>query len=341
MEKSSRPFGVGVIGGGSIARAHLNAYRQLPELAKVTALCDLDRKAAESRAAEFGLDAALVTDLGELCARRDVDAVDICLPIKAHLDAILAAVRAGKHVIVEKPMTLNLEEAKTAVRAAREGRVTLMVAQDQRFRPKHTKMRELMPRLGKIVCARADINQDGEAILAPGHWHFDHRGSLLAIGVHVLDLLRFLIGDVRQVSCFERNLLVKMRGNDVAVAILEFECGAVGTLMCTWASKGAPWHDSIIVQGSRGACHTIGGLFLKEGAGGFAPVKVEEEEGRNDWRFRSSYREEIRHFLECLRDGKAPNTCGEDNLKTMAAIEAMFLSSQEGRAVRVEEMLKG
>jgi len=337
-ESRSGPVRIGVIGGGSIARAHLNAYNQLPELAEVTALCDVDPRAAESRRVEFSLDADLVTDLSELCGRGDVDAVDICLPIRVHLDAILAAAKTRKHVLVEKPMTLNLDEAKTAVRAARESGITLMVAHDQRFRPRHMIMKDLIPRLGKIVCARADINQDAQSIFPPGHWHLEHRGSLLAIGVHVLDLLRYLLGDVKQVSCFERNRLVRMRGNDVAVAILEFDCGAVGTLMCTWASKGSPWHDSIILQGSLGACHTIGGLFIKEGDAPFARVEVEDDT-KGEWRFRSSYREEIRHFLECLRDGKTPMTCGEDNLKTMAAIEAMFLSSREDRAIRIADML--
>jgi predicted dehydrogenase len=67
---------------------------------------------------------------------------------------------------------------------------------------------------------------------------------------------------------------------------------------------------------------------------------VEEDGGGGEWRFRSSYREEIRHFLECLRDGKEPMTSGRDNLKTMAAIEGMFLSSKEGRAVQVHDLLE-
>lgn len=338
MKKVSCPVRIGLIGGGKIARAHLNGYRQLPELGKVTALCDLDRKAAEACIAEFGLDAKVYTDLGEMCAKGPVDAVDICLPIKGHHDGIVAAAKAGKHILVEKPMTLNLDEAKAAVRAARENQVTLMVAHNLRFDPVHAKMKELTPRLGKIVCARADINQDADVIFPPGHWHLQHRGCLLAIGVHVLDLLRFLIGDVKQVACFERTRHVKMTGCDIAVAALEFECGAVGTLMSTWASKGCPWHDSVILQGSAGACHTIGGLFVKEGAKPFARVEVESETV-SDYRLRSSYREEVRHFLECLRDGATPTTCGEDNLKTMAAIEAMFLSSKENRMIDVNSLL--
>jgi len=333
------PIGVGVIGAGNIARAHLNAYSQLPTLAKVTALCDVDREAARARMAEFSLDVAWFTDVEALCGSEEIDAVDICLPIKAHVQAILAGARAGKHVLVEKPMTLNLDEAKTAVKAAKDSGATLMVAQDQRFRPKHVKMKELVARLGEIVCARADINQDLTTIWPAGHWHYEHRGALLAIGVHMLDLLRFLVGDVREVSCFERTRLIKMRGNDIAVAALEFECGALGTLVSTWASKGSPWHDSLIIQGSRGACHTVGGLFIKEGNAPFARVEVEDDT-KGEWRFRSSYREEIRHFLECIRDGKTPMTSGEDNLKTMAAIEAMFLSSKERRAVSVGEMVE-
>jgi len=340
MSKVSCPVRIGLIGGGSIARAHLNGYKQVPELGRVTAICDLDKKAVETRMAEFGLDAEVFTDLREMCSRGPVDAVDICLPIKAHLDAILAAARARKHILVEKPITLNLDEAKAGVRAARENGITLMVAHDQRFRSNHVRMKELMPRIGEIVCARADINQDIEVILPPDHWHRDHRGSLLSIGVHMLDLLRFFVGDVKRVAGFEKTRLVKMRGNDIAVAALEFECGALGTLVSTYASKGSPWHDSVLIQGSKGACHTIGGLFIKEGKEPFMRVEVESETA-GDWRFQSSYREEIRHFLECLRDGATPMTSGEDNLKTIGAIEAIYVSSREGRAVEVAELLAG
>ncbi len=338
MGRVACPVRVGVIGAGSISRAHLNAYKQLPHLATVVALCDVDRNAAAARLAEFSMRAELLADFRELCRSRLIDAVDICLPIKAHFEAIAAAAEAGKHILVEKPMALNLREAQAAERIARQNGVTLMVAQDQRFRPRHMQMKELLPRLGDIVCARADISQNIETIVPPGHWHLDHRGCLLAIGVHVMDTLRFLVGEVRQVACFEKNRLVRLRGNDVAVSILDFECGAIGTLMCTWASRGAPWHDGIIIQGGRGACHTIGGLFIKEGDAPFKPIDVEDDT-KGEWRFRSSYREEIRHFLECLRDGKTPMTGGEDNLRTMAAIESMFLSSQEGRTVRIQEML--
>jgi predicted dehydrogenase len=192
MKTVSPPIRVAVVGLGSIARAHLNGYRQLPELAKVTALCDVSEKAVQAAVAEFSLQGAEVfADLGDLCKRGKIDAVDICLPIKAHLDAILLSARAGKHILVEKPITLDLDEAKKGVRAAAENGVTLMVAQSQRFRPHHQKMKEIIPRLGQIVCARADINQDLETILPPNHWHRDHRGCLLAIGVHALDALRY------------------------------------------------------------------------------------------------------------------------------------------------------
>ena len=130
------PVHVGLIGCGGIAVAHLNGYSKCPDLGRVVALCDVDEANARQRAEEFGLDAQVYADCRAMLEQADIGAADICLPIVAHTDACLAAVAAGKHILCEKPFTNTLAEAKRVVAAAEAAGITLMVAHNQRFRPR-------------------------------------------------------------------------------------------------------------------------------------------------------------------------------------------------------------
>jgi len=345
---------VGLIGCGSIAIAHLNGYRQCRELAQVVALCDTDASRAENVCKQFELDAKYYSDYHSMLEENDIDAVDVCLPIMAHEEVAVAAAECGKHIIVEKPLANTLAQAKRIVAAAEAAGVTLMVAHNQRFRPMHVKMKELLDagKIGDIVSARAEINQNIQAILPDGHWHYYHRGALISIGVHMLDLLRYFVGDVRRVSGFWATAMMPMVGqqgvvgeeaDDLAVAALEFENGALGTLAASYCSK-AQWPSAaVFLHGTRGAMHTLGGLHLMserdEAFKTLRKIQVQAEPV-SDWRFDISYVREIRHFLECLRDGAEPMCSGRDNLFTMAAIEGIYQSGATGKTVEVERLLQ-
>ena len=355
MKDASRcPVRIGLIGCGSIAVAHLNGYRQCPELGRVVALCDAAASAAEQRRQEFELDAEHYSDYRAMLDEGDVDAVDICLPIMAHEEVAVAAAQAGKHIIIEKPLTNTLDQAKHVVKAADAADVTLMVAHNQRFRRRHMKMKDLIDagKIGRIVSARAEINQNIQAILPHGHWHYYHRGALISIGIHMLDTLRYLVGNVKTVSGFRTTAMMPMGGqegvegeeaDDLGVAALEFETGALGTLFASYCAKAHPWHDSVMLHGTRGGMHTVGGLHLMSEVDQ-AYRKLSRVEGDDamvgDWRLGESYVREIEHFLRCLREGTEPMCSGRDNLLTMATIEAVYLSGATGRAVDVNSLIE-
>jgi predicted dehydrogenase len=348
------PIRVGLIGCGGIAVAHLNGYSKRPDLGRVVALCDADEATARQRAEEYDLQAPVYADYRAMLERADVEAVDVCLPIMAHMDVCLAAVAAGRHILCEKPFTNTLAEARRVVAAAEEAGVTVMVAHNQRFRPRHLKMKQLADagKIGRIVSARADINQNIQAILPDGHWHYHHRGALISLGVHMLDTLRYLVGDVKRVSGFFATEMMPMVGqagvtgeeaDDLGVAALEFESGALGTLAASYCARAHPWHDAIILHGTRGGMHTVGGLHLmSEVDDAFAtmsPVETESE-AAGDWRLGPSYCAEVEHFLHCIREGVEPMCSGRDNLRTMAVIEAVYRSGATGRTVDVGALLE-
>ena len=133
---------IGLIGGGNIARAHLRGYAALGSAARVTALADTDPETLATRTAETG--ATGYSDYRQLIADPEVDAVDICLPHHLHHDAIVAAAQAGQHLLVEKPLCLTAEEARSVRAAVADSGVTLMCAHNKLYLPAVAKAKELV-----------------------------------------------------------------------------------------------------------------------------------------------------------------------------------------------------
>src|SRR5450755_3950356 len=135
---------IGLIGCGSIAEVHVNGYLKVTEKAQVTAVCDVSEPLAQQRAAQAGGHARIFSDYAALIAEGDVDAVDICLPHHLHKDAILAAAAAGKHILCEKPLCLNREEAQEISRAIKNSGVTMMCAHNQLYYTAVRRAKELI-----------------------------------------------------------------------------------------------------------------------------------------------------------------------------------------------------
>ena len=145
---------IGLIGAGGIAGAHVAGYLRNPETVTFAAVADPVRESAERRAGDSG--AAIYADYATMLAEADIDAVDICLPHHLHKDAIVAAARAGKHILCEKPLCLTPEEAAEVDAAVAEAGVTLMCAHNQLFLPAVAKAKELIDAgaLGRVYEVR-------------------------------------------------------------------------------------------------------------------------------------------------------------------------------------------
>ncbi len=336
------PIQVGLIGCGGIAGAHVNGYGQLPHLFRVAACCDTRKEAAKQRSQQVG-GAQVFTDYREMLRHAEIDAVDITLPHHLHADAAIAAAEAKKHIIVEKPMAMNLLEAKAMVDAAERAGVVLMVGQTQRYSDAHREIKRLLDddAIGRVLYVRASVDQHLTAIRSPDNWLFKRAlaggGSVISIGVHKIDLLRWFVGDIVAVFAVERQSPINpgMDCEDVSVALLEFDNGAVGDLASLYAAKASPWGELVLLYGTEGVIHNIGGRHIAsdkaaEGQGKFVPL---------DLPLGDAFRNELEHFGECLLGGKEPLTGGRDNLKTMATVDAIYLSAKEGRRVTVGEVL--
>ncbi len=332
---------VGLIGCGKIADAHAQGYLARPDLAKVVVCSDdWSRDAAEQMAANVG-GADVSNSWEEVVAREDVDAVSICMPHYLHLPIALAAAKAGKHIIVEKPMAMNVDEAKQMVEASAAAGKVLMTGQNQRFMEEHLAVKELIDQgaIGKVVAVRFDCNQFLRNMYPEGSWMFSKEktggGMVICTAVHKIDLLRYLFGDVKRVSSFLGNtgLNHKMDNEDIAAIIMEFENGIIAEGFYLFAAYKVPipttTGELTIIYGDKGIIHNVNGWYIystevPQYSGGLTKLELPHPP------YRDSIKAEISHFLECIRDGKEPLTSGRDNLGTMAVIDAVYRSGANG-----------
>ena len=329
------PLRVGLIGAGGIASAHARGYRQLAEegLVRVTAVCDAVAEHAQRRAQELSAPHTCVAYRDLLAL--EVDAVDVCLPHDLHAEVALAAIAAGKHVLVEKPVATTLEDADRMVAATRSAGLVLQVGHNERFDPQYQEMKRLLDQgvIGDVFAARADHNQN---VRLPGdHWLRSAArsggGALIGSGIHRIDLLRWFLGEVVEVYSVERTLAGRFEREAAALTTLRFRSGAMATVSTNWAVRRAPWYELMWLYGTNGSLHNVGGLHLdservSDSDDGFVRVPLQQAD---------SVTEEIRHFLGCITTRSNPLVSGEEGRQALAVCLAAYRSADLGVPVRV------
>lgn len=298
------------IGVGGIFRAHAQGYAALSDLFSLVAVCDVNEAAAKRVADEHGVK-KVYTSVDDLLEDGDFDAVDICLPHDLHAQVAIAAAEAGKHVLVEKPMALSLEEADAMIAAAGKNDVKLMCAFCERYDPQYVKIKELVESgaIGQVICARADHNQNVR--IPEGHWIRQKArlggGAVFSAGCHRIDLLHWIVGEVAAVSCFGIFWPERMEGEVAGTVNLQYVNGAIGTMMINWMAQRAPWYEGFWVYGTEGSVHNLGGVYLdsaeKTGESGYVKQEIES---------RHAFTEEIRHFGQCINENQEPLTSGKN-----------------------------
>lgn len=351
------PLKVGLVGAGGIAGAHLPAYKEYQDSVQLVAVCDVVEAAAARRAAEMG-NVPYFTAIDQMLREVELDAVDICTTHIQHAPLALTAMAAGKHVLVEKPMACSMAECHSMVDAAERADVTFMVAQMQRFNPSYRGLKRLLDsgELGTIRAVRLDAMQNGPDGLRNNSWLLDGReaggGVVISVAVHKIDLMRFLIGDVKRVTAVTRMAHPGFVNDaeDYAVALLEFENGAIGELFGTYSGFRQPWAEMFMIFGDDGTVHAVpehgnyGGPALaatrrrlpelgefRNMFSGFEPVEALQEELPTQ----APFINEILHFAECCRNRTEPLSSGRDNLGTMKVVFGIYESARRGEPVEL------
>jgi UDP-N-acetylglucosamine 3-dehydrogenase len=329
-------LGVAVVGLG-IGRRHIQAYARVPGV-RLVAIAGTDVGALDRTRLEFDVPIAC-QDLDEILALPDVDAVSICTPDRLHTEQSLAALRAGKHVLVEKPLAISLEEARAVVRAAGTADRALMVGHNYRFIPQFARLKQLVDSsaMGPPFYAESSYIQDLYAMerLGPEYWRFkDPQDFYLGGAIHNVDMLRWLLGEIAEVHAFATHIMPFYPLDDNYVTNFRFDGGQIGRLLLI---LGARLKDQFLVDVS--AYGPQGGLRATmqrdevvqnlAGLPGDTPLIVPIESA-------DSFALEIAHFVDCIRAGSRPMVDAIEGARNVAVCLAAIQSAQENRPIRVD-----
>jgi len=343
----------GVIGAGGIAmRRTIPGLLEGAKTAKLVALTDIRRGAAEQVARQFGVPKVYATE-AELLADREIQAVYIATPVDAHARQVEAAAKAGKHVLVEKPVALNTEQAEKAIAACEKAGVLLGCGYMMRFHSLNVAARDLVARgkLGRVVAGRAQLTCWYPKIA--GAWRQDPKmgggGSLMDMGSHCIDLLEFITGSrVVAVSAMNQALVQDYESEDTSTVILRMDSGTQMIVDSLFNVPDSASRSLLELYGTKGALYGEGTIGQMPTGRITAMLSDQGEYDAQQQREPSSrtfdleaepvnmYGAEIAQFSEAVLTGGTPAVDGEEALWNLKVVEACYRASREGCEVTLE-----
>jgi predicted dehydrogenase len=329
---------VAISGTGGIARAHAAAIQALAEV-ELVALVNHQPQSM----ARFGREHEVTRQHGSvtgLLARGGVDALVVCTPNALHAPQAVEALRAGVHVLVEKPMAMNVVEAEAMCRAAETAGARLMVAHCWRFDAEVRWLRQIVQsgRLGRVVRTRG---VSSHVDWGPGGWFTDPAlaggGALVDMGVHAIDTARFLLGDPAPVAVTARvgTCYTTHEVDDTCVLLIDWEGGAHSFVETGWWQPHADGPEAATqVYGVRGH-----GQVFPTRARVRAGERVEDLEGGQGPRIphcaQAMYDRQVAHFCDAIRAGVPFEAEGRLALGNQRILDAAYLSARESQTVSV------
>jgi predicted dehydrogenase len=339
---SSR-FRAGLIGCGFYSRNHLHAWRELAEHVELVAVCDRDEQKARAAADAFGV-SQWYGDAARMLEAEALDFVDIVTTMPSHKPLVLLAASHKLPVIVQKPFAPTWQDCLDMIEACRNAGVPLMVHENFRFQSPILEVRRVleMGTIGDLTWGRINWRTGYDIYAGQPYLAAEKRFILLDIGVHVLDLARVLVGEVERVFCETQSVRPGIAGEDMATIMLRHVNGAVSVVDCSYATKRDPdpFPEVLLeIEGQRGSLILSPGLELRVTSGGETTVRSLRTPllpwTSEPWHVsQESVLNTQRHWVECLKAGREPETSGRDNLKTYALVEAAYESATSHQAVR-------
>jgi UDP-N-acetyl-2-amino-2-deoxyglucuronate dehydrogenase len=349
------------VGTGRIARCHLDAYRQYPQMFKLNAICEIRADVLKQFAGSVDVQ-DLYTDYSEMLAKADIDAVDICTSHDQHENQVITAAQAGKHILVEKAMGRSLAEARHMLEETEKHQVVFMVGQDLRYLPHTLAIKRLIEagELGAIRVTRCCSILNQARGFAAGDWLLDGRkaggGVLLSVTSHQIDLLRYFVGEVKSVSgiCRSTHPEYVNGAEEYACADLEFVNGAIGDAIAVYSPIRSPLASQYMLLGDKGSIYSTPPEPQRQ-IDQFGPAMLasNRQEGGNIAQFGNfspiapvfdgltssdPFVNEIVHFADCCRQNTLPLTSGRDNLNTLKVVFGIYESSRSGRRIEMNSL---
>lgn len=328
-----KTYGFGVIGCGRISKNHLESLQALPG-AKIIAVADLRESAL--RQAEIKYKCRGHLDYKELLQDPAIDIVNICTESGYHAQLAIEAMRAGKHVLVEKPMAMSLAEADRMIQTAKKMKVKLGVAHQNRFNAPVKKLRNALEadRFGKLTHAAATVRwnrNDAYYEQAPwrGTWALDG-GCLMNQAIHNIDLLQWMMGPAESVFAYATTNLRQIEGEDTAMAMLKFKNGAFASIEAATTIYPRNLEETLSIFGTMGTAR-IGGIAVNQmqvwrldGDDENAVLAEAEEVPPNVYGF--GHADIIKDMMCAVEEDKEPAVSGEEGKKALEIILGIYHS---------------
>lgn len=323
---------IGLIGCGLFGESHLQAFREV-RTADIAAVFDTDPERARQMADEFRIP-RVCKSLAEICGLPELQAIDVVTPEETHVEPVLAAANAGKHIFLEKPLATDLDDCARIIEGVEAAGRYLMIGQILRFETKYAMLKDEIARggLGRIVSMHARRNRLKDLLPRYGRTH-----PAIENSIHDIDLMLWYTGDrVRRVRGYGRKA-VSEKHHDTFWGILEFEGGAIGVVETIWLlpkAAGVMLDDSFQAVGDRG----VGNVRLDPGAITFwRDSGAESPDFSYDPRVagaaRGALRDELAYFCDCVLDGKPPEVItpieAKRNVRVALALIESALSERD------------
>ncbi len=349
-----KPIGVGLIGSQFIAEIHAESFKTVRG-AEIVAVASPTAAHAKSFAKKHRI-SQWFTDYREMLSLDEIQIVVLCLPNDLHCQATMDAARAGKHVICEKPICMNLREADTMIRECKKAGVKLMYAEELCFAPKYVRAKKLIEEgaLGLVHLVKQSEKHFGPHM--PWFWDVNRSGGgvLMDMGCHGIEFARWMLGRPRVTSVYAHcgtyvhDKITK--GDDNALLILEFapaavtgKHGAMALIEESWTRQGG-MDDRAEIYGSKGITYAdlLHGNSLETFSQAGYGYAVEKASGTKGWSFtiyeeawNYGFPQEMQHFVDCVINNTKPAVTGEDGRAVLEILFAAYASAGSGKKIKL------
>ena len=334
---------VGLIGTGAISHKHAQAYKNIGF--RITACTDISPEYGRKFAGQYGCE--FVPTYEELCKHPDIDYVDVCTFPDFRLQPIEIAAAHGKHIQVQKPMSVNLETARKMIDVTKKAGVVLGVVSQHRFDDSTLFVKKAIAagRLGKILQADAYVKwwRSDQYYSRPikGSWAVEGGGALINQAVHQVDVLLYLIGGVQELfGYWQLAARHKIESEDVVTALLKYRNGATGVIQASTAFWPG-YSERIEIHGTKGTAIFTGDKLtawdVENDSGEPAPVEKDVMSGSSDPMAipLTPFERQFRDFGEACRKGVAPLVSGEEGYKALEVVLSVYQSCRTGMKVQL------
>ncbi len=329
---------IAAVGCGFFSGNHFNAWNDLkPEGANLVAVCDLDARKAEAAAKQFGVP-HWYTNYEEMLGKEKIDLLDVITRMDTHRRLVEASIAKGIATIVQKPFAPDWDDAVAMTSAADKAGVFLAVHENFRFQAPLMRVKRVLDsgEIGPPSWSRISFRTGYDIYKGQPYFYDETRFVILDLGIHTLDVARYLLGEVERVSCETQRRNPKVKAEDTMTALMRHTSGAVSINEATYEAKRLPDpfpQTMIEIEGPNGGIVVDAGYRMRVTVNGV--VRTEElgtpllSWTSQPWHVaQESVLNTCRHLLSAYRTGSEASVSARDNLKTYALAEACYESAE-------------